>query len=173
MAKVKKETAAILYLTDEIDYEKKTEFLRQLDEIVYLNEKPEKIVLFIDSPGGNIGCAFGIYDRLRRLPIPVRTIVEGAAASAAVIVLLAGEERFITEHSSVMIHMPFQRIEGDLEEDFSERMTKKLKICRKKTVDLIYERTGKKRNKISADMRKVREFNAEEAVEYGFVHKII
>jgi ATP-dependent Clp protease protease subunit len=69
-------------------------------------EKP--ITVILNSPGGEADSGFGIFDMLRFVAPPVRTLVAGLCASAAVIVFLAGDkgQRFSLPHSRFMMHQP-------------------------------------------------------------------
>lgn len=62
------------------------------------------IYFHINSYGGNLTDGMAIADTIRLSKIPVYTIVEGAAASIASIILLAGKKRFMTRNSFILIH---------------------------------------------------------------------
>ncbi|MGZ6976158.1 MAG: ATP-dependent Clp protease proteolytic subunit, partial [Acidimicrobiia bacterium] len=73
------------------------------------SEDPDKdISLYINSPGGEITGLFAIYDTMKFIKPSVQTICIGQAASAAAVILAAGEQgkRFILPHARVLIHQP-------------------------------------------------------------------
>ena len=63
-----------------------------------------KIFLHINSYGGYITDALSGVDAIKNSKIPITTIVEGAAASAATLLSVVGAERQITKNSSMLIH---------------------------------------------------------------------
>lgn len=62
------------------------------------------IYLHINSMGGSIFDALGAIDTIRNSKIPVVSIIEGCAASAATFLSIVCKKRQITEHSSMLIH---------------------------------------------------------------------
>ncbi|MBL7961021.1 ATP-dependent Clp protease proteolytic subunit, partial [bacterium] len=64
---------------------------RLISQLLFLNEQDSKkeIKLFINSPGGVADDGLAIYDLIKLIDAPVKTIVCGLAASAAAIVLAA------------------------------------------------------------------------------------
>src|SRR4051795_4297420 len=79
------------------------------------SEDPDKdINLYINSPGGDITALFAIYDTMQYVKPAVSTIVMGQAASAAAVLLLAGEKgkRFALPHSRVLLHQPHGGAQG-------------------------------------------------------------
>lgn len=68
-------------------------------------DKPT-IHLHINSGGGSADAGIAIMDTILHLrkDIDVYTYVEGMAASAATLISLVGTKRFITRHSSMLIH---------------------------------------------------------------------
>lgn len=62
------------------------------------------LYIHINSGGGSIFDAFAAVDTIRTCSVKVVTIVEGYAASAATLISLAGDMRFIHNHSHMLIH---------------------------------------------------------------------
>ncbi len=62
------------------------------------------LYIHINSGGGSIFDAFAAVDTIRSCPVKVITIVEGYAASAATLISIAGDVRFIHNHSHMLIH---------------------------------------------------------------------
>ena len=62
------------------------------------------IKLHINSLGGYLyDCMAGI-DSILRCPIPVHTVIEGVAASAATLISVHGAKRYIAKNSYMLIH---------------------------------------------------------------------
>ncbi len=136
-------------------------------------EKPINII--INSPGGEVYSGFGIFDMIRIVQAPVRTIICGLAASMGSIISLAAtkENRLATPNSKIMIHQPL--ISGlmggpisDIEIEANEMMRVKQRI-----VDLYVEETGNKEENIRKLIERNRWMTSEEALEFGHISKII
>ena len=66
--------------------------------------EPNPIILRINSNGGTITSAFQVIDKMKSSKLPVHTIVEGCAASAATLISICGTKRFITKRAYMLIH---------------------------------------------------------------------
>lgn len=82
------------------------------DELKALGEVDE-ITVLINSPGGVIYDALGIYNALVRHPARVVTHNVGAAWSSAGWILQAGDERLASENATLMIHNSQGMVFGD------------------------------------------------------------
>jgi len=63
-----------------------------------------KIYLHINSPGGYVTDAFSAVDTIINSKIHVVSIIEGHVASAATFLSIVCSERYMTKHSSMLIH---------------------------------------------------------------------
>lgn len=94
-----------LYLRGPVTDEKTDELIRHIlicnselqDEIKHIN-------MFIDSPGGDLQAAFGLIAVMRASTIPINTIAIGGCASAALMIAMAGDHRFVDKYCSIMSH---------------------------------------------------------------------
>lgn len=89
------------------------QFIADLDA---LTQDGAKIVVAINSPGGDVFDAFAIYNALRRYAGNVTTRVDGVAASAASLVLMAGDQIIMPENAMLMIHNPATIAYGEASE---------------------------------------------------------
>jgi ATP-dependent Clp protease protease subunit len=62
------------------------------------------ITLCISSPGGAPEQAYYAYEILRQIPVPLITHNTGITHSAAVILFLAGNERYCTPGATFLMH---------------------------------------------------------------------
>jgi ATP-dependent protease ClpP protease subunit len=74
------------------------------------------IVLHINSGGGSLIDCFAGVDYIRRSKIPVHSVVEGMAASAATILSCVSHKRSITKNSFMLIHQLSAGVWGKYEE---------------------------------------------------------
>ncbi len=97
------ETVAEIRIYDEIGFWGVTakDFVNELNLAI---AEADKIVVSINSPGGNVFDAFAIYNALRRANLPIETRADGVAASAASLIFMAGDERVMPDNAMLMIH---------------------------------------------------------------------
>jgi len=137
-------------------------------------DDPEKdISLYINSPGGSITSGMAIYDTMQFIKPDVSTICVGMAASMGAFLLTAGAKgkRFALPNSEVMIHQPLGGAEGQAS-DIEIRARRILKM-RDKLNRILSERTGQPLEKIEKDTDRDNFMDAEDAVKYGLVDKVI
>jgi ATP-dependent Clp protease protease subunit len=137
-------------------------------------EDPEKdIQLYINSPGGIITSALAIYDTMQFIKSPVSTICIGQAASAAAVLLLAGEKgkRFILPNSRVLLHQPSGGVSGTSID--VEIHTREMVRMRKLLNKIISKHTGQSLKKIEKDTERDFIMDAPEAKDYGIVDEVI
>lgn len=65
---------------------------------------PKPLYLHITSYGGDLLAGFRAIDAIRRSEIPVYTVVDGYAASAATLMSIVGKRRLMTPNSYMLIH---------------------------------------------------------------------
>src|SRR5437773_9331776 len=85
-------------------------------QLLLMQQQDEKspITVYVNSPGGAADSGFAIYDALRAFKPPVRTVVNGLCASAAVIIYLAApkEKRASLPNSRFLLHQPSTYVQG-------------------------------------------------------------
>ena len=108
-------------------------------------EDPDKdIWLYINSPGGSITAGMAIYDTM---------------------------QRFITKHARVLMHQPSGGVGGTASE---VRINAELIMDMKKTLsELTAQQTGHTVEEIYRDNEYDHWFTAQQALDYGFVDKIV
>jgi ATP-dependent Clp protease protease subunit len=139
-------------------------------------DKPgEEIRFYINSPGGVVTSGMVMYDTMQMVKSPVSTICMGLAASMGSILLSGGKKgkRFIYPSGEVMIHQPslggfIRGVSTDLE--IQARQTKRVKDMGAK---ILAENCGKTVEQILIDFDRDYWMNAEEAMKYGIVDKVI
>jgi len=139
-------------------------------------DKPGKeIKFYINSPGGVVTSGMVMYDVIKMIKSPVTTICMGLAASMGSVLLSAGEKgkRFIFPHGEVMIHQPslggyFQGVSADLEiHAIQIQKTKEL------IGNILAESCDQPVEKVMKDLERDHWLDADEALKYGIVDKII
>ena len=137
-------------------------------------EDPDRdIYLYINSPGGSMTAGMAIYDTMQYIKPDVVTVGMGLAASMGQFLLTAGApgKRYITPHTRVLLHQPLGGAGGSATEI---RINADLILGMKKELAAITaSRTGKTVEQVEADGDRDHWFTAQEALEYGFVDRVI
>ena len=159
-----------MYLSGEIDDQLAVgmcSVLRHIDGLGAKWNSAPPIILFINSPGGEVRAGFAIIDCIRGLESPLVTWVQGAAYSMACYVAMAGipEGRVVSPHSMLMIHEASGGFWGKHTEslDFKEAMDKEMDLL----VNHIAKCTGQRRPTVRRDLKRDHYLTAKEALAYG------
>jgi ATP-dependent Clp protease protease subunit len=137
-------------------------------------EDSEKdIQLYINSPGGSVTSALAIYDTMQFIKSPVSSICIGQAASAAAVLLLAGEKgkRYSLPHARILLHQPSGGVQGTSMD--VEIQTKEIVRLRKLLNGIIAKHTGQDIKKIDKDTERDFILTAAEAKIYGIIDEVI
>ncbi|MGZ4714733.1 MAG: ATP-dependent Clp protease proteolytic subunit [Acidimicrobiia bacterium] len=138
------------------------------------SEDPDKdISLYINSPGGEITGLFAIYDTMQFVKPDISTICIGQAASAAAVILSAGEhgKRFILPHARVLIHQPHGGAQGQAVD--IQIQAKEITRMRETLDEILAHHCGQTVEKVAADTDRDFIMGANEAKEYGIVDEVI
>ena len=162
----------IIFLSGEINDQMANTIVAQL---IFLEGKnPDKdIFMYINSPGGSVSAGMAIYDTMQYIKCDVSTICIGMAASMAAVILSSGTKgkRICLPHSEVMIHQPLGGAEGqatDIKIASERILNLKLRLNK-----ILAKNTGKGLKTIERDTERDNYLNADDAISYGLVDKII
>jgi ATP-dependent Clp protease protease subunit len=137
-------------------------------------EDSEKdIQLYINSPGGSVTSALAIYDTMQFIKSPVSSICIGQAASAAAVLLLAGEKgkRYSLPHARILLHQPSGGVQGTSID--VEIQTREIVRLRKLLNEIISKHTGQDLKKIEKDTERDFILTAADAKIYGIIDEVI
>ena len=162
----------IIWLGGEVRDENANTICAQL--LLLAAEDPDRdIYLYINSPGGSVTAGMAIYDTMQYVKPDVVTVGMGLAASMGQFLLTAGApgKRYITPHTRVLLHQPLGGAGGSATEI---RINADLILGMKKELaSITAARTGKTVEQVEADGDRDHWFSAAEALEYGFVDRVI
>ena len=162
----------IIWLGGEVRDENANAICAQL--LLLAAEDPDRdIYLYINSPGGSVTAGMAIYDTMQYIKPDVVTVGMGLAASMGQFLLTAGApgKRYITPHTRVLLHQPLGGAGGSATEI---RINADLILGMKKELAAITaSRTGKTVEQVESDGDRDHWFSAQEALEYGFVDRVI
>jgi ATP-dependent Clp protease protease subunit len=138
------------------------------------SDDPDKdVMMYINSPGGEVSAGLAIYDTMQVLRCPIATFCVGQAASMASLLLAAGAagKRAALPHARVMIHQPLAGMEGQAT-DIEIHAREILKA--RDTINDIYARhTGQAADKIKRDTERDNFMSAAEAKAYGLIDEVL
>lgn len=131
------------------------------------------IIMYIDSPGGEVATGMGIYDTMQYVKPDIRTICIGMAASMGSLILMGGTKgkRSALPNAEIMIHQPSGGAKGkatDVEANLEHLLKTKIKLH-----NIYAELTGQNIEKIKADMEKDYWLTPLEAKEYGLIDTVL
>lgn len=133
----------------------------------------DDIALWIHSPGGSVPSMLAIRDVMRLVPCDVATLALGLACSAGQFLLSAGApgKRSALQHSRILLHQGSAGIGGSAVE--VELQAADLRQMRDTTLGLIAADTGQPIEKVFEDSLHDHWYTASEALDYGFVDRIV
>lgn len=133
--------------------------------------KASTVHLRINSPGGDVFDARAMMTAIRQHSARVIAHVDGLAASAATDICMAADEVEITKGAFFMIHNAWTVAMGN-KSDLRETADLLQKVDAAITDDYV-ARSGQPADQVRAWMDAETWFTAEEAVEHGFVDRVV
>ena len=129
------------------------------------------IVVWLNSPGGDVFAASQIYNMLKEYNGKVTVKIDGIAASAASVIAMAGSEILMSPVAMMMIHNPATVIFGEASD--LQSGIDMLSEVKESIINAYEQKTSLPRNKISKMMDAETWFSAQKAVELGFADKVL
>ena len=150
---------------------------RVVSNLLSLDSKDSNtpIYLYLNSPGGEVNSGFAIYDTMRFIGSEVRVVCTGLTASIATIMLLGAprQHRYTMPSTRFLIHQPL--IGGHIKGQASdlEITAKEIIKTRSRINQLLAQECKQSLERVEEDTARDYWMNAEEAVQYGLVTKIV
>jgi ATP-dependent Clp endopeptidase proteolytic subunit ClpP len=129
------------------------------------------IFLHINSHGGDLFAGLAAMDEIRKSKVPVISIIDGCAASAATLMSIAANKRLINKHAYMLIHQLSSGMWGKYKEmkDEMENVDNMMKTIR----DVYLEYTKIPKKKLNEILDHDLWLDAETCLKYGLVDEII
>jgi ATP-dependent protease ClpP protease subunit len=131
---------------------------------------PPNIYLHINSMGGCLFSAFSTIDTIKNSKVPIISIIEGCAASAATVISMVCHKRYVTKNSFMLIHQLSTGANGTYE-NMKDGFLNDTKL-----MDLLYKLY---KSNTSMDMKTIKNvlkrdiwWDANECLKYGLVDSI-
>jgi ATP-dependent Clp protease, protease subunit len=131
------------------------------------------ITVLISSPGGHVESGDAIHDVIRFVRAPVTTVGTGWVASAGAHIFLAPpkDRRVCLPNTRFMIHQPAGGAGGQATDIAIQ--AKEIIRMRERIAKVISRQTGKPLATVMGDIERDYWMNAEEAIAYGIVSRVI
>ncbi len=136
-------------------------------------ENPKKeIGMYINSPGGWVTAGLAVYDTMQYIRPAVQTICIGQAASAASLLLCAGQkgQRFALQNARVLVHQPSAAFHGQAA-DIARHAQEIVKLKRRLN-DIYVKHTGQTLEAIEKALDRDTYMTADEAKAFGLVDDV-
>ncbi len=162
----------IIFLGSQVDDTIANQLAAQM--LLLSAEDPKQdIHLYINSPGGSVTAGMAIYDTMQFIDCDVATYGMGLAASMGQFLLTAGTKgkRYALPHARIMMHQPSAGVGGTAADIAiqADMLTK----SKRELTELQSLHTGQPIERIEVDQDRDRWFTAQEALEYGFIDKVV
>jgi ATP-dependent protease ClpP protease subunit len=131
----------------------------------------DKIVVHINSPGGDCFDGTAIHNILRQQNVPVTTIIEGLAASAAFTIAMAGDVIQVCDGAMMMLHNAWTFAMGD-----SKELRKTADLLDKVSgtmCDVYAKRSGMESAAVQQLMDEETWLSPQEAIDKGFATELL
>lgn len=164
----------ILFITDAITDELATDMVATL-LLKDAEDSDKKITIFINSDGGDIRNAFMIYDVMKILSAPIETICIGSAQNEAAILLAGGTKgmRFATSNTVIAINQLVHDWYMQTNLTDAKKLLEQSQIDNRRLLEILSKATGKTMKFLREDLDRQVFFNANQAIKYGLIDKIV
>ena len=136
-----------------------------------LQVDPGRIFLHINSFGGSVFAGMSSVDYILNSKVPITTVIDGCAASAATIMSVVGHHRVMHKHSFMLIHQISSAMWGKFEEMKDDMKNSELLMD---TIIKIYEEhTRIPRSELENILKRDIWWDAKTCLDYGLVDEII
>ncbi|WP_111719003.1 ATP-dependent Clp protease proteolytic subunit [Homoserinimonas sp. OAct 916] len=164
----------IIFLGVQVDDASADDVMAQL--LVLESQDPDRdIVMYINSPGGSFTAMTAIYDTMQYIRPHVMTVCLGQAASAAAVLLAAGQpgKRLALPNARILIHQPAVGQAGQGQASDIEIQAAEILRMRVWLEETLASHSGKPVDQVHRDIDRDKILNAAEALEYGLIDQVL
>ena len=128
--------------------------------------------MWISSPGGDVFAAAKIYNSITQYKGgQITAYVYGLCASAATVITMAASKILMSPAALMLIHNPYTIAWGESED--MKKTAEQLDAVKETIINAYVQKTNITRDELSEYMNKEKAFDANEAMELGFVDGLI
>ena len=139
-----------------------------IDVITQVKKQPNatSFNVHINSEGGVVDTGFDIYNYLKSLNLPIKTIGSGLVASIATVIFMAGDTRVLRANTDFMIHLPMGGVDGTAQE--IEEYAKEVKVVEDRIVKFYADKVNLDKEAIRPLLREETWLDNTKALDLGF-----
>ncbi|GGA75905.1 ATP-dependent Clp protease proteolytic subunit [Pseudoclavibacter endophyticus] len=164
----------IVFLGVQVDDASADDVMAQL--LVLESQDPDRdITMYINSPGGSFTAMTAIYDTMQYIRPEVQTVCLGQAASAAAVLLAAGQpgKRLALPNARVLIHQPSTGGAGQGQASDIEIQANEVMRMRTWLEEALAGHSNKTAEQVNRDIERDKILSAAEALEYGLIDQVL
>ena len=161
----------IIFVTGPIEDNMSSLVIAQL--LFLESENPKKeISLYINSPGGVVTAGLAMYDTMQFIRPQVATLCVGQAASAASLLLCAGEKgmRAALPNASIMVHQPSGGFQGQVTDILIH--AKEVENLKRRLNEIYEKHSGRTYDEIEKALERDNFLSAEDAKKFGIIDSV-
>lgn len=169
-----------IYFNDDITMETINKLTKQMRALqtkllsmaASLKIEPPPIRLHITSDGGSVFAAFRAINCIKNLSVDVHTIVDGYAASAATMISVCGDKRYINKYSNMLIHELRSATSWNKMSELEDEVDNMKKIM-DQIKDIYVEHTNLTRSELSKLLKRDMDWDVNKCLQAGLVDEIL
>lgn len=136
-----------------------------------LEYDPPPIKLHINSYGGSVFAGLAAVDYIKNSRVPVHSVIDGCAASAATLMSCVAERRYMHKNACMLVHQLSGMMWGkfqEMEDDFENS-----KMLMEKIKSIYNEHTKIPKREMDKILKHDLWWEAEKCLEFGLVDELI
>jgi len=164
----------IIFLGVQVDDASADDVMAQL--LVLESQDPDRdIMMYINSPGGSFTAMTALYDTMQYVKPQIQTVCLGQAASAAAVLLAAGQQgkRYALPNARVLIHQPAMEGGGYAQASDIEIHANELIRMREWLEETLAFHSGRTAEQVKEDIERDKILTAAQAKDYGLVDLVL
>jgi ATP-dependent Clp protease protease subunit len=164
----------IIFLGVQVDDASADDVMAQL--LVLETQDPDRdVMMYINSPGGSFTAMTALYDTMQFIKPQIQTVCLGQAASAAAVLLAAGQpgKRLALPNSRVLIHQPAMEGGGYAQASDIEIHANELIRMREWLELTLATHSGKSQEEVRDDIERDKILTAAQAKDYGLIDEVL
>lgn len=143
-----------------------------MEDLAAVKDKA-RITVKLNSCGGDLYTGIAIHNALKALPGTVNVIVEGIAASAASVIMCAGDTVTVYPGSLIMIHGVSVMLRDYMNISDMKQLMKGMDASERAVAEIYNAKTGIETDTLRSMMTRETWFTGSEAVEKGFADNLV
>lgn len=169
-----------IYFTDDITMDTMNKLIKQIRTLekkliimgINLKITPPPIILNITSNGGSVIAALKCVNLIKSLSIEIHSVIDSFAASAATLISVCCDKRYMNKYSSILVHELRSQTSWSKLSDLQDEVGNMNKMM-EQLKDIYAEHTNMTRSQLSKILRRDIEWSPQEALKNGLIDEII